>query len=152
MAAVDASQRRTGVVGRSPIPRPSAVLAWGSRAGYATCMFIAALLVGVLVAYYFGLRPGLFAAAATAGLFLAAAVMPVVAIYAYVLVGAGVAGVVLLGPKLKRPDALASGAGGLSGRALHALASVRRAVKQVSARVNGEGGGARRGKGKAARR
>jgi hypothetical protein len=118
-------------------------------------MFIAALLVGLLVAYYFGLRPGLFAAAATAGLFLAAAVMPVVAIYAYVLVGAGVAGVVLLGPKLKRPDALASGTGGLSTRAVRALASLRRAVKQVSARVNGNGGGGAsggKGKGKAARR
>jgi hypothetical protein len=115
-------------------------------------MFIAALVVGLLVAYYFGLRPGLVAAGATAGLFLVAAVMPVVAIYAYVLVGAGVAGVVLLGPKLKRPDALASGTGGLGPRALRAVASLRRAVKQVSAKVNGNGGSGGKGKGKAARR
>ena len=128
-------------------------MAWGARAGYATCMFIAALVVGLLVAYYFGLRPGLVAAGATAGLFLVAAVMPVVAIYAYVVVGAGVAGVVLLGPKLKRPDALASGAGGLGPGALRAIASLRRAVKQVSAKVNGNGGASGgKGKGKAARR
>jgi hypothetical protein len=114
-------------------------------------MFIAALLVGALVAYYFGLRPGLVAAGATAGLFLLAAVIPGAAAYAYVVVGAGVAGVVVLGPKLKRPDSLASsGAGGVSGRAVRALATVRRTIKQVTGAVKGEAAG--KGRGKAARR
>ena len=114
-------------------------------------MFIAALLVGALVAYYFGLRPGLLAAGATAGLFLLAAVIPGAAAYAYVVVGVGVAGVVVLGPKLKRPDSLASGAGGVSGRAVRALATVRRTFKQVTGAVTGDAGKSR-GKGKAARR
>ena len=95
-------------------------------------MFIAAILVGLLVAYYFGLRPGMIAAGATVGLFLIAMVVPGAATYAYVLVCAGVAGVVLLGPKLKRPDALASGVGGVRGRAFSLLGQVRRAVKQVT--------------------
>jgi len=111
-------------------------------------MFIAALVVGALVAYYFGLRPGLVAAGATAGLFLLAAVIPGAAAYAYIVVGAGVAGVVVLGPKLKRPDSLAAGAG-VNGRALRALATVRRTIKQVTGRARGDAGS--KGKGKAAR-
>ncbi len=112
-------------------------------------MFIAALLVGALVAYYFGLRPGLVAAGATAGIFLLAAVIPGAAAYAYIVVGAGVAGVVVLGPKLKRPDSLASGA--MGGRAVRALATVRRTIKQVTGKVKGDAGGKGKGKGKAAR-
>jgi hypothetical protein len=122
-------------------------LAWERRAGYPTPMLIAALLVGLLVAYYFGLRPGMVAAGATAGLFLLAAVVPGAAAYAYVLVCAGVAGVIWLGPKLKRPDALASGMGGARGSALRALGAARRAWKQVSDKTSGG-----KGKGKAARR
>jgi hypothetical protein len=103
-------------------------------------MFLAALLVGLLVAYYFGVRPGLIAAGATVALFLVAAVLPAAATYAYVVVCAGVAGVVLLGPKLKRPDALASSAGGgLAGRAVGALRSVRRAVRQFQGKNAGKG-------------
>jgi hypothetical protein len=102
-------------------------------------MFIAAILVGLLVAYYFGLRPGIVAAGATVGLFLLAIVLPAAATYAYVLVCAGVAGVVVLGPKLKRPDALASGLGGTRGRALSILGSVRRAVKQVTGNGKSKG-------------
>lgn len=112
-------------------------------------MFLAALLVGLLVAYYFGTRPGMIAGGAAAALFLLAVVVPVVATYAYVVVCAGVAGVVLLGPKLKRPDALASATGGLGSRALRVAGALRRAVKEVSARA---GIGPDKDKGKANRR
>ncbi|HWM87317.1 MAG TPA: hypothetical protein VNO33_15805 [Kofleriaceae bacterium] len=107
-------------------------------------MFIAALLVGLLVAYYFGIRPGIFAAGAAAGLFLLAMVVPGAAAYAYVVVCAGVAGVVLLGPKLKRPDALASGMGGVRGRAFRAIGTVRRAIHQVTGKDKDKGKAARR--------
>jgi hypothetical protein len=110
-------------------------------------MFIAALLVGLLVAYYFGVRPGVVAAGATAGLFLLAAVVPGVATYAYVVVCTGVASVVLLGPKLKRPDALASsGMSGFRGRAFRLIGTVRRAVKQVAGDKGKSGPGNRNGR------
>jgi hypothetical protein len=111
-------------------------------------MLIAALLVGLMVAYYFGLRPGMVAAGATAALFLLAAVIPAAATYAYAMVCAGVAGVVFLGPKLKRPDSLAAGAGGARGGALRVLGTARRAWKQVSGMAGGKPGS----KSKAARR
>jgi hypothetical protein len=130
IAAVCRFSRRGGArCSRDPTPR----LARSRPSGYAWFMFIAAILVGLLVAYYFGLRPGMVAAGATVGLFLVAAVVPAAATYAYVIVCAGVAGVVLLGPKLKRPDALASsGMGGLRGQAFSVIRQVRRAVKQVT--------------------
>ncbi len=106
-------------------------------------MFIAALLVGLLVAYYFGVRPGMIAAGATAGLFLLAAVMPGAAAYAYVVVCAGVAGVIWLGPRLKRPDALASSVGGLGGGAVRVVGSIRRAVKRFTG--NGQDQGPKKG-------
>ena len=110
-------------------------------------MFIAALLVGLLVAYYFGVRPGMFAAGAAVMLFLLAAVVPAAAAYAYVLVCAGVAGVVVLGPKLKRPDALASGKGGVTGGALRVVRGVQRAVKQVTGSGATKAAGKRNGNG-----
>jgi hypothetical protein len=71
-------------------------------AGYDPQMLIAALLVGLLTAYYFGLRPGMAAAGATAGLFLVAMVAPHLAIFAYGAVGVGVGVVCIVGPKLRR--------------------------------------------------
>jgi hypothetical protein len=106
-------------------------------------MFLAAIVVGLLVAYYFGTRPGAVAAGAAAGLFLLAAVVPVTAMYVYTLVCIGVAGVVVLGPKLKRPDALASGASGLQGGALRVIGIARRAVRTIQGKAsqgkNGKG-------------
>jgi hypothetical protein len=65
-------------------------------------MLIAALLVGLLTTYYFGLRPGMAAAGATAALFLVAMVAPHLAIFAYGAVGVGVGVLCILGPKLRR--------------------------------------------------
>jgi hypothetical protein len=65
-------------------------------------MLIAALLVGLLTAYYFGVRSGMVAAGATAGLFLFAAMAPHLAIFAYGAVGVGVGVVCIVGPKLRR--------------------------------------------------
>jgi hypothetical protein len=65
-------------------------------------MLIAALLVGLLTTYYFGVRPGMAAAGATAGLFLVAAVVPHLAIFAYGAIGVGVGVVCIVGPKLRR--------------------------------------------------
>ena len=65
-------------------------------------MLIAAALVGLLTAYYFGLRHGMVAAGATAALFLVAAVVPNIAIFAYAAVGVGVGVVCILGPKLRK--------------------------------------------------
>jgi hypothetical protein len=62
-------------------------------------MLFAALLVGLLTAYYFGVRLGVMAAGATAGLFLCAAVIPGLTILVYLAVGVGVAGICLVGPR-----------------------------------------------------
>lgn len=65
-------------------------------------MLIAAALVGLLTAYYFGVRPGMMAAGVTAALFLVATVVPNLAIFAYGAVGVGVGAVCMVGPKLRR--------------------------------------------------
>jgi hypothetical protein len=65
-------------------------------------MLIAAALVGLLTAYYFGLRPGMVAAGTTAALFLVAMVAPHLAIFAYGAVGVGVGAVCVVGPKLRK--------------------------------------------------
>lgn len=70
--------------------------------GYDPRMLIAALLVGLLTTYYFGLRHGMVAAGTTAGLFFLAAVAPPLAIFAYALVGVGVGVLCIIGPKLRR--------------------------------------------------
>jgi hypothetical protein len=67
-------------------------------------MLIAAILVGLLTAYYLGVRAGGVAAAATAGLCLLAALFPPLKLIAYALVGVGVAGVCLVGPHHQRPE------------------------------------------------
>jgi hypothetical protein len=67
-------------------------------------MFLAAILVGLLTAYYLGVRAGIVAAATAAGLFLLAALMPPLKLIAYALVAVGVAGVCLVGPHHQRPE------------------------------------------------
>jgi hypothetical protein len=66
-------------------------------------MILAAVAVGLLVAYYFGLRAGTYAAAAAGGAFLVAAIVPPFAVIAYVAVGAGVLFTCIAGPKLGTP-------------------------------------------------
>ena len=65
-------------------------------------MLIAALAVGLLTAYYFGVRPGMAAAGTTAALFLLALVAPGVALYAYAAVAVGVFGLLWAGPRMRR--------------------------------------------------
>ena len=65
-------------------------------------MLIAALAVGLLTAYYFGVRPGMVAAGATAALFLIALVAPGLALYAYGAVAVGVFGLLWAGPRMRR--------------------------------------------------
>ena len=74
----------------------------GAAAAMLTGMLIAALAVGLLTAYYFGLRPGMVAAGATAVLFLVAMVAPAMAIFAYGAVAAGVAGLLFAGPRMRK--------------------------------------------------
>jgi hypothetical protein len=65
-------------------------------------MLIAAAAVGLIAAYYFGMRPGMVAAGTTAALFLLAMVIPGLAIYAYGAVAAGVFGLLWAGPRMRR--------------------------------------------------
>ncbi len=66
-------------------------------------MILAALVVGLVTAYYLGVRAGVTAAAAAGGLFLVAAIVPALSTIAYLAVGAGVAGVCVIGPRRERP-------------------------------------------------
>lgn len=63
-------------------------------------MLIAAALIGLLTAYYFGLRPGVAAALASAGLFLAGIVIPSKLLWTYGIVGAYTAGILVVGPRM----------------------------------------------------
>jgi hypothetical protein len=65
-------------------------------------MLLAALVCGLVTAYYFGPRPGVAAAVVALGLFLAAAIIPGAALAAYVAVGGGLAGVFALGARRPR--------------------------------------------------
>lgn len=69
-------------------------------------MLLTALGIGLLAAYYFGVQAGIWAAAATAGL-LIAALVPALKIYAYVALVVGVGALAYLGPKLRRPNSAA---------------------------------------------
>lgn len=66
-------------------------------------MILAAILCGLLAAYYFGLRAGYLAAGIAAGLFLVAWLIPSSAMIAYGLVAAGVIGLCVFGPRLRKP-------------------------------------------------
>jgi hypothetical protein len=65
-------------------------------------MLLAALVCGLVTAYYFGLRPGVTAALVALVLFLAAAIIPGAALVAYLAVGGGLAGVFALGSRRPR--------------------------------------------------
>jgi hypothetical protein len=67
-------------------------------------MIFAAIVVGLLTAYYLGVRAGGMAAAASGGLFLVAALFPPLKLIAYALIGVGVAGVCIVGPRHQRPE------------------------------------------------
>ncbi len=54
-------------------------------------MILAALIVGLVAAWSYGLRTGGLAAATTFGLFLLAAMFPALDLYVYATVGVGVA-------------------------------------------------------------
>lgn len=97
-------------------------------------MIIAAVVVGGVTAFYFGVRPGVIAAGATLLAFLAAAIVPGAALYAYIAVGVGTGGVLLLGPKRADPT-----------HAARAMKYVRRGLALVRARLGG--GKGKQGKG-----
>jgi hypothetical protein len=69
-------------------------------------MIIAALAVGLIAAYYLGFRVGIYAAAITAGLLLAAKVIPGSTIPVYLLIGGGLAAVHVIGKRRPRPTPL----------------------------------------------
>lgn len=64
-------------------------------------MLIAALLIGLVTAYYFGTRAGAWAAGAAVALMLAAWI-PGLRLYAYLGLGLGIAALVTVAPKVKR--------------------------------------------------
>ncbi len=67
-------------------------------------MVVAAIVIGLVIAYYFGVKPGGYAAAVAAGLFVIATVVPPLATPIYVVVALGLIGVLLVGPRVQRPD------------------------------------------------
>lgn len=67
---------------------------------YHGTMILAALVIGAISAYYFGLRIGAIAAIASAGLFVVGIVMPSKLLWAYGLVAAYTLGVLVLGPRM----------------------------------------------------
>jgi hypothetical protein len=66
-------------------------------------MLIAAAIIGLAAAYYFGVRVGLVLGGISAAAFLAAMVVPGAWLYAYGFVGVIAAGIFALGPKLGKP-------------------------------------------------
>jgi len=66
-------------------------------------MLIAALVIGLLTAYYFGLKPGGYAAAAAAALFAIAALFPALSIPIYLVVAIALIGILFYGPRTQRP-------------------------------------------------
>ena len=69
-------------------------------------MVLAALICGLVTAYYFGLRPGVIAAALALALFLAGAIIPGLGLISYVAVGGGLVGVYALGSRRPRDPAI----------------------------------------------
>ena len=69
-------------------------------------MLLAALICGLVTAYYFGLRPGAVAAVVALALFLAGRFVPGLGLISYLAVGGGLTGVYVLGSKRPRDPAL----------------------------------------------
>jgi hypothetical protein len=67
-------------------------------------MILAALFIGLLTAYYFGIRAGSAAAGVTLGLFLLAAIAPGAKLLVYGLVAAAVVGIFVVGPRTTPPE------------------------------------------------
>lgn len=67
-------------------------------------MILAALFIGLLTAYYFGLRRGATAAGVAMGLFLLAAIAPGAKLPVYALVAAGLVALLVIGPRTTPPD------------------------------------------------
>jgi len=65
-------------------------------------MLIAALVIGVLTAYYLGFKPGVLAAGASAILFVIAATVPGCALGAYAVIGVGVLALCTIGPRVQK--------------------------------------------------
>ena len=98
-------------------------------------MLIAAAAVGLLTAYYFGLRPGMMAAGVTAALFLIALVAPGLALYAYGAVAVGVFGLLWAGPRMRRKGSPSQ----LALLARLGLARARRAARDLGIVPKDEG-------------
>ena len=67
-------------------------------------MILAALFIGLLTAYYFGIRAGSAAAGATLGLFLLAAIAPGAKLLVYILIGVALAALFYVGPRTTPPE------------------------------------------------
>ncbi len=67
-------------------------------------MILAAIVVGLITAYYLGLRAGGIAAGAAAALFLLVALYPPLKFVAYLAIGLGVAAVCIAGPYHQKPE------------------------------------------------
>lgn len=67
-------------------------------------MFLGALIIGLLTAYYFGIKPGLTAAAGAVLLFFLAALLPDTAVIIYSVVAVFITGVCWAGPRRESPD------------------------------------------------
>ena len=67
--------------------------------GYNALMLLGAILIGLLTAYYFGIKPGIIAAATCALLFILAQVVPGTMLGVYGLVALFIIGVVVIGPR-----------------------------------------------------
>jgi hypothetical protein len=62
-------------------------------------MLIAAAAIGVIVAYFFGLKPGMYAAVGALGLFSVAMIAPKLAPFCYLIAGVGLVGVFMIGQR-----------------------------------------------------
>ncbi len=67
-------------------------------------MAIAAIIIGLITAYYFGIKPGGYAALVAAALFFVAALLPGLALPVYGLVVVALVGIFFLGPRVQRPS------------------------------------------------
>jgi hypothetical protein len=90
-------------------------------------MVLAALILGALAAYYFGLRKGAYAAAVTFALCVVALFVPRLALPIYVVIAAGMFALWQIGARRQRPT-----------DAVIAVRFVQHAVKRAWSRVSGK--------------